>query len=263
MRIRKKQRGSRRTPRFVGFTLIELLVVIAIIAILASMLLPALSQAREAARGIACINNQKQLSLSFGMYIKDNEGYFPIHQGVPGIGDKPTWVGRLFNNNYVGAGAAFLCPTVKNHLADNFRSNAIAGSNVQFYPDYGYNYSYLGSERFELPASWAKSAKENRIKNPSETVCLTDVYSALGASVGLYTGSYYVQVYFHAASGGMVDCRHMGVANILWADGHAKGQPSSVVRKRGPYTSTKNPYKGDIFTFATDNGNPKNYFDLK
>jgi prepilin-type N-terminal cleavage/methylation domain-containing protein/prepilin-type processing-associated H-X9-DG protein len=62
-----------------GFTLIELLVVIAIIAILAAILFPVFAQAREKARGAACLSNVKQLGLALQMYAQDYDETLPNH----------------------------------------------------------------------------------------------------------------------------------------------------------------------------------------
>src|SRR6266700_8001956 len=81
----------RRPPR--GFTLIELLVVIAIIAILAALLLPALARAKARAQAIVCLNNLKQLQLTWTLYVEDNNNWLVPNNPVlfPSQTGARTW----------------------------------------------------------------------------------------------------------------------------------------------------------------------------
>jgi len=89
------------------FTLIELLVVIAIIAILASLLLPALNEAKVLATRAECMSRQKQLGVAAYSYASESDGYIPV--GHTGTDYGPLWAPSLLH--YTGGNAqVFNCP---------------------------------------------------------------------------------------------------------------------------------------------------------
>lgn len=263
MSSRKESEDCRRMGGSCNmFTLIELLVVIAIIAILAAMLLPALGKAKESAKSISCLNNEKQLGLVFAMYTDDTNSYPPYAAG--GLGG--YWTGTVALGGWTKNLNSMLCPNQKHRdvfLSTISNPRAISDPTymgacwAEF--DYGYNYIYLGSpfgkwNEFSVPytsgAPWAE--KPGSVKRPSQTILAAGARRNNATYPGLM-GGYIVEPNRTAANLNDADkyplaVNHPKSENVLWCDGHSSAEKIPNILS---------PYSADPFLWGDATGQRK------
>ena len=210
----KKHSGNSSRP-LRPFTLIELLVVIAIIAILASMLLPALNQARERAKSISCVNNLSQVVKGHIFYAGDYEEWISTHDNVRPLGF--VWVNLMTElTDYLPRSVAY-CPA---------RQPRTSVSN--------WNYTTYGIYRFDLASGYYQemiptqgnfmamngdsvyySLRKMLAPGVTPMFCDTESYGGSRIGQGFWTFNPRAAVENAAAS-----LNHGATGNIGYMDGH-------------------------------------------
>ncbi len=222
------------------FTMIELLVVISIITILASMLLPALKQAREAGNRAACSSNFRQIGTAICEYGSDNDGHvMPYKIVYTNATDVGYWVGRItpddsvsgYNTDLALTAPYLKMPKYKKYAGDTVFScpsmpveyfiDSNLGSASSVYNSYGLNRG-VSCERHE-DGSWegftshnGRGWKFSQLRHPTRTVQAGE--TDCGACSFFIHGRNYSDKWM---------MHHNNTMNVLFTDGHVQNITNS------------------------------------
>lgn len=203
-----------------AFTLIELLVVIAIIAILAAILFPVFAQAREKARQVSCLSNQKQIGTAFLMYLQDYDEIFPSVDGaiqdLNGVTVTGQWLEirywPVLLHPYTRNKQIIFCPS---GTSEGSVPKVIDPNNTKTIKEMGYvleniAWNYDGLAYRYHPAPFAG------VERPAEAMMLMD---AAESGIGAWGRNSKARLRQHIEYAGK---RHHGFANVTYVDGHSK-----------------------------------------
>ena len=228
------------------FTLIELLVVIAIIAILASMLLPALNQARERARTITCANNLKQHGMIGTQYAGDFEDYILPSKGGGNWYWNYGYVLKKYTRYNIDE-KIFHCPNMNVVYPSYGDSDKLRGG-------YGINTMNWKSVDEEKPCGLMKGVDVVSGENVNRSRKLTTLKSS--SSVIMFIELYSGSVAYHSSgdikgpasgipAGAMSGIRHVNTANYGFTDGHVSNCTFSTII--GTIAVDSNTYNGPLW----------------
>jgi prepilin-type N-terminal cleavage/methylation domain-containing protein/prepilin-type processing-associated H-X9-DG protein len=237
-------KGRSRFSPALGFTLIELLVVIAIIAILAAILFPVFSQAKAAAKSIACLSNTKNIGLATQIYVQDYDFYYPQSKSTdpnPQIDDYDGSIENPDNGSifakilpYTGHGSStsedvmyqqklFACPEDPTPFDTSCPDVLnIGGPHVISYLINGYFVWGLNESGVGYAASVIEYAERRSVTVNGVTAYCDDIYHPWFNSTNPNLNNGVVDNEMDTLTGAIANSRHNGGANYTFAEGHSK-----------------------------------------